>query len=112
MCTSEPGHWPDGPRQTGQMIEITSKDGTALPVWVCMPEGDGPWPTVLIIHDYFDPEHFYHELACRYAGAGYLGVVPHFFHREPKLAEQTHPAATERIGPVSDQNVYDDVDAT
>ncbi|HEV3232804.1 MAG TPA: dienelactone hydrolase family protein [Candidatus Dormibacteraeota bacterium] len=111
MCTSEPGHWPEGARRTGRDVEITARDGTTIPLHVCHPEGEGPWPTVLIVHDYFDPEHFYHELACRYAGAGYLGVVPSLFHRHPKLAEQTHAAAGERILAVTDQEVLDDVDA-
>jgi carboxymethylenebutenolidase len=110
MCSPEPGHWPEGPRRSGHDIELKAKDGTTIPVHVCAPEGDGPWPTVLIVHDYYDPEHFYHELACRYAGAGYLGVVPDLFHRHGKLPEQTAEAAGSRIGAVSDQEVFDDVE--
>lgn len=109
MCSPEPGHWPEGPRRTGHDIELEARDGTRLPVHICRPEGQGPWPVVLIIHDYYDPEHFYHELACRYAGLGYVGVVPDFFHRHGKLPEQTADAAGKRIGPVTDQEVFDDV---
>jgi carboxymethylenebutenolidase len=80
-------------------------------VYVARPEGEPPYPTVLIIHDYFDPDVYYHELANRYAGAGYLGVVPNLFQRHGRLPEQSHEDAGKRIAAVSDQHVYDDVDS-
>ncbi|MHB8509127.1 MAG: dienelactone hydrolase family protein [Candidatus Dormibacteria bacterium] len=111
MCSSDVGTWPNGPRRTGEVTELTSGDGTALPVFTCRPSGEGPWPTVLVIHDYFDPEHYYHELACRYAGEGYLAVCPSLFHRLPRLEAQTAEHAGARIVLVTDDEVFADVDA-
>jgi carboxymethylenebutenolidase len=65
---------------------------------------------MLIIPDYFDPEHYYYDLADQYAAEGYMGVCPDVFHRYGKLAEQTHPAATERIGKVGDDEAIQDID--
>ena len=112
MCSPEQGSWPETARRPGKTVDVTSADGSKLPVHIATPEGEGPWPTVVIVHDYFDPEHFYHELAARYAGAGYCAVVPSFFHREGALAEQTHEAAGARIGAVSDDGVFEDIAAT
>jgi carboxymethylenebutenolidase len=89
---------------------VACKDGTELNVHVSRPDGDPPFPTVVIIHDYFDCEVYYHRLADRYAGQGYLAVVPNFFHRHGHLAEQTHEAAGARIGDVTDAEVFEDFD--
>jgi carboxymethylenebutenolidase len=112
MCSPDPGVWPEGSRHEGEVVEVSAADGTKFPVHICKPAGDGPFATVLVIQDWYDPEHYYHELACRYAGAGYLGVVPHLFHREGKLAEQTDELAGARVGRVDEAKVLDDIDST
>jgi carboxymethylenebutenolidase len=111
MCNPASNYWPGKEKRAGQDIEIPAKDGSRIPLHISAPDGDQPQAVVLIIHDYFDPEGYYHDLADQFAAAGYLAVVPHFFHRHGKLAEQTHPAASARIPAVSDQEVFDDVDA-
>jgi carboxymethylenebutenolidase len=75
-------------------------------------DGEPPYPTILVIPDYFDPEHYYFDLADQFAAAGYLGVCPDFFYRQGKLAEQTHEAASTRIAAVADDDVFADVDDT
>jgi carboxymethylenebutenolidase len=112
MCSPQAGFWPQDAAKHGKEESIPLADASELPVYVATPSGEGPWPTVLIIHDYFDPQHFYHALADHYAEEGFAAVVPHFFHRQDLLPEQTHEAATERIGSVTDQGVFDDVAAT
>jgi carboxymethylenebutenolidase len=81
-------------------------------VYICKPDDAGPLPAVLIIHDWYDPEHYYHELACRYAGQGYIGVVPHLFHREGKLPDQNDEHASARIGKPDEAKVLADIDTT
>jgi carboxymethylenebutenolidase len=112
MCSPQAGFWPADATQHGKQESIPVPGTSDMPVYVATPSGQGPWPTVLIIHDYFDPEHFYHGLADHYADEGFAAVVPHFFHRQELLSEQTHEAATERIGAVTDQGVFDDITAT
>jgi len=112
MCTPHSGSWPGGETREGELTTITSGDGTSLPLFIARPDGPAPWPTVLIMHDYFDPEHFYHQLARRYAGEGFLAVVPSLFHRQGPLSEQTDAAASARIAAVTDAAVFDDVRAT
>jgi carboxymethylenebutenolidase len=111
MCNPTEGRWPEGPRRDGSDVKVKGADGTEFNVFIARPEGEPPYPTVLIIHDYFDPDVYYHELASRFAGAGYLGVCPNLYARHDRLPEQTHQAASQRIGAVTDQEVYDDVEA-
>ena len=111
MCNPLKGYWPEGPRREGTDVKVKGPDGVEFNVHIARPDGDPPYKTVLVIHDYFDPEHYYHELASRFAGAGYLGVVPHLFERQGPLSEQTHEVAGQRIGNVRDEQVFGDVDA-
>jgi len=112
MCSPEAGFWPQDAAKHGKKDVIAVAGSSDMPVYVATPDGQGQWPTVFIIHDYFDPEHFYHGLADHYADEGFAAVVPHLFHRQELLSEQTHEAATARIGAVTDQGVFDDVAAT
>lgn len=108
MCNPVEGRWPDGPSREGSIVKVKATDGTEIDVHIASPDGDPPYPTIVIIHDYFDPHVYYHELANRYAAQGYLAVVPNFFQRQGRLAEQTHELAGVRIGDVADQQVFDD----
>ena len=110
MCSPQAGSWPQGPKAVGKEHTITV-GGDQMPVYISTPEGAGPWPTVVILHDYFDPQHFYHGLANHYADEGYAAVVPHLFHRQAELDEQTHEAAGARIGAVTDDGVFEDIAA-
>lgn len=112
MCNPTAGYFPGKTTRAGDNVTLTSRDGSDFTVRISRPEGEPPYPTVLIIHDYFDPEHYYFDLADQYAGAGYLGVCPDLFHRHAKLPAQTHEEASKRIPLVGDEEVFDDVDVT
>ncbi len=112
MCNPNANYWPGKQTRAGENVELTSRDGSKFTAHVSSPEGEPPFPTVLIIHDYFDPESYYYDLADQYAGAGYQAVCPDLFHRQGKLSEQTHEAAGARIQAVGDDSVFDDVDVS
>jgi carboxymethylenebutenolidase len=112
MCNPATNYWPGKQKRPGTDVEVTSKDGTRFQVHIARPEGDPPYPTVLVIPDYFDPEHYYYDLAEQYAAAGYLGVSPDPFVRQGKLREQSHADASARIASVADEDVLADIDAT
>ena len=112
MCNPAANYWPGKEKHHGTDVELKARDGSPFEVHISRPEGEPPYPTMLIIHDYFDPDHYYYDLAEQYAAAGYLGVCPDLFHRQGKLSEQTHPAASARVGGVADEAVFEDVDVT
>jgi carboxymethylenebutenolidase len=110
MCNPNVNYWPGKETRPGENIELSGRDGTPFQVHVSRPDGSPPYPTVLIVHDYFDPENYYYDLADQYAGAGYLAVCPDLFARHGKLSEQSHETAGVRIGNVADDAVIEDLE--
>jgi carboxymethylenebutenolidase len=61
-------------------IAIDTPNGTVDAV-LEMPEGPGPWPGVVVIHDAFGLREPHREIARRIADAGFIAVVPNMFAR-------------------------------
>ena len=62
-------------------IEIGAVDGGSarLRGYVARPDGDGPWPGVVVIHEALGLNDIVRRQADRLAAAGYLAVVPNLF---------------------------------
>ena len=50
-----------------------------LGAYVARPDGDGPWPGVVVIHEAFGPDDVMRRQADRLAAAGYLVVLPDLY---------------------------------
>jgi carboxymethylenebutenolidase len=61
-------------------IEIETPDGT-IDALLWLPEGEGPWPGVLVIHDAFGYAADNKSVAARIAAAGYVALVPNMYAR-------------------------------
>jgi carboxymethylenebutenolidase len=59
---------------------ITTADGTC-PVTVCTPEGDGPWPAVVLYPDAGGARPTFEEMARRLSSLGYVVLVPDVYYR-------------------------------
>jgi len=59
---------------------ITTPDGTC-PVTLATPEGDGPWPAVLMYPDAGGRRPVFDEMAEKLAGYGYAVLVPDIYYR-------------------------------
>jgi carboxymethylenebutenolidase len=112
MCNPNANYWPGKQARAGTSVELTGPDGARFTVHISRPEGSPPFPTVLVVPDYFDPEGYYFDLADQYAGAGYLAACPDPFARQGKLSEQTHEAAAARIDAVDDDDAIADLEIT
>ncbi|MGH2532543.1 MAG: dienelactone hydrolase family protein [Thermomicrobiales bacterium] len=56
----------------------------------------GPSPAVLLIHDIYGANDFYHDVARRLAADGFVVLLPDLFAREGPLPEPTREAAFAR----------------
>jgi carboxymethylenebutenolidase len=61
-------------------ITITAPDGP-IDALLGVPEGDGPWPGVVVIHDAFGYGPDNESISRRIAAAGYLAITPNLYSR-------------------------------
>lgn len=66
-----------------------------LPTFVARPDHT-PAPGVVILHDVWGANDFYHDVALRLAAAGFVAILPDLFFRQGPLAEQTREASQAR----------------
>ncbi len=90
------------------MTEIRIPAATDVPACLAVPEGDGPWPGVVVIHDGLGMSNDLRRQAEWLAEAGYLAVAPDLFHRggHTRCLLATMKAMVRGRGPA-----FDDLDA-
>jgi carboxymethylenebutenolidase len=82
-------------------IEIPTEHG-GLRGYLSVPEGDGPWPGVIAVHDVFGMTADLRSQCDWLASAGYLTVGPnlYFVGREVRLHALDHARPHAAQGPI------------
>lgn len=62
-------------------VTLPAPDGFALPAYVARPEGDGPYPVVIVASEIFGVHDYIRDVCRRLAKAGYAAIAPAFFVR-------------------------------
>jgi carboxymethylenebutenolidase len=84
-------------------VQITAPDGTANGS-LHVPDGDGPWPGVLMIPDAGGLRDTFRDMGDRLAGLGYVALIPDIYYRGGDWAPFdvntlfTDPAERARMG--------------
>lgn len=81
-----------------------------LPVVVCTPEGSGPFPTFVLLHERYGLVRHTLDLAKKLARSGYVVGAPDIFYTHPDQ-EALHRGDA-RMGPLSDDWVADQIATT
>jgi dienelactone hydrolase len=66
-------------RAKAQGIELELRVGTALRGLIAKPEGAGPFPAVVMIHDCRGVRHYQHEWVRQLANWGYVALLVNSF---------------------------------
>ena len=62
-------------------VRVPTRDGAAKGT-LHVPEGEGPWPGVLVFTDIFGPRDVFAAMGDRLAGLGYVALIPDVYYRE------------------------------
>jgi len=88
-------------------VDITGVRGS-MPMYVAVPDGDGPWPGVVVIHDALGMSSDLRHQADWLASEGYLAAAPDLYYWDRKLTclRSIFRDVSRGAGPV-----FDDIEA-
>ncbi len=80
----------DKPRIKTSTVTLTVGD-SSFKAYLAQPEGDGPFPGVLLIHEWWGLNDWVRQQADRFAEKGYAALAPDLYHGEAAQdAEHAH----------------------
>ncbi|RZJ30885.1 MAG: dienelactone hydrolase family protein [Brevundimonas sp.] len=98
---------------TSEDVTYPAPDGFALPAFVARPDGEGPFPVVVVVSEIFGVHEYIRDICRRLAKAGYAAVAPAFFVRVEDPAPLTDMTRIMQIvGAAGYEQVMGDVSAT
>ncbi|GAA5785312.1 carboxymethylenebutenolidase [Chitiniphilus shinanonensis] len=83
-----------------------------IDAYFARPQGAGPFPVVLVVHEIFGVHEHIRDVVRRFAKAGYLAVAPELFQRQGDVRQlgefdQIRPV----VARVADEQIFADLDA-
>jgi carboxymethylenebutenolidase len=94
----------------GQMVEIDAADGR-MPAYVARPQGNGPFPAVIVTMEAFGLNQHIKNVTERIAREGYVAVAPDLYYRaaDRVAAYSDLSKALQLMGALDDRKIVADV---
>ena len=90
-------------------LQKLNVDGAAMSTYLSVPDGEGPFPAMVVIHHAPGVDRFVQEIADNLAREGYVAAAPDLFHRiTDEMVEQTGRSKRDQL---SDPDIVVDVNA-
>ncbi|QYF86508.1 dienelactone hydrolase family protein [Brevundimonas sp. PAMC22021] len=64
-----------------ETVRYSSPDGFELPAFVARPQGEGPFPLIVVVSEIFGVHEYIRDVCRRLAREGYAAIAPAFFVR-------------------------------
>src|SRR5438105_6973498 len=94
---------------TAETVRIRGKDGDEIEAYSARPQGNGPFPGVVVIHHMPGWDEWSTEVVRKFAHHGYAAIAPHLYHRVGPGSPDDLAAKARAEGGVSDDQVMGDV---
>jgi carboxymethylenebutenolidase len=92
-------------------VKIPTKDGQ-IPAYRAQPQGDGPFPVVLVVQEIFGVHDHIKDVCRRFAKLGYLAIAPELYARQGDVSKlEGFPEILKIVSKVPDAQVMSDLDA-
>ncbi|WP_156922372.1 dienelactone hydrolase family protein [Azorhizobium doebereinerae] len=93
-------------------VQIPTADGN-MPGYRAMPEGNGPFPLVVVIEEIFGVHEYIKDICRRLAKQGYCAVAPELYARQGDLTKMTdvQQIVSQVISKKPDAELLSDLDA-
>lgn len=94
-------------------VQIPVEDGE-IPGYRAMPEGEGPFPVVLVVQEIFGVHEYIQDTCRRFGKLGYMAIAPDMYVRQGDVSEleDIPTILSEVVSKVPDEQVLSDLDAT
>src|SRR5439155_20509065 len=92
-------------------IQLPATD-SPMDAYVARPEGNGPFPAVVVIIEAFGLNEHIKDVTRRYADQGYYAIAPDLYHRAPGehvVGYNELPKVMGLMGSTSDPQIVSDV---
>lgn len=73
--------------KTTSQWEMLQAGKTDMAAYVARPEGEGPWPGVIVLMEIFGVNRHIRSVTDRIASQGYVTVAPNYYHRTTEYLE-------------------------
>jgi carboxymethylenebutenolidase len=97
-------------------VSLSVADGSTMFAYTAIPQGQGPFPGLILFQEAFGVNHHIRDLAERFAGQGYVVIVPELFHRTaPKGFEGSYSdfaSVAPHMEAIKDEQLEQDVRAS
>ena len=99
---------------TAGEVQIPMADGKIVPAYRARPNGNGRFPTVLVVQEIFGVHEHIKDLCRRLAKSGYMAVAPEMFARQGDVSkiENVQEIVDKVVSKVPDSQVMSDLDST
>ena len=94
---------------SSQTVSVTGDGGDEIEAYYARPEGEGPFPGVVVIHHGPGWDEWTGEVVTKLAQHGYITVSPHLYHRYGPGSPDDAAARQRAAGGAPDDEVQGDI---